>query len=437
MKTPVADFVRKYSQENIARFHMPGHKGKGFLGCEELDITEVVGADSLYEAEGIIALSQANASELFGSEITLFSTEGSSQCIKAMLYLAGGLSREERPLILAARNVHKAFIYGAALLDFDVSFIMPRENNSLCSASVSAQAFDEALAKMEKKPCAVYVTSPDYLGFSLDISALAEVCHKWGIILMVDNAHGAYLHFLENKCHPLDLGADICCDSAHKTLPVLTGGAYLHISKNAPDSLKENARQAMALFGSTSPSYLIMASLDLCNKYLREGYNERLKKTINEIESLKNHLKVNGWCVADTEPLKLTLMNIDSTVKERLLENKISYEYADMDFIVLMITPENNSLDFDRLKSALGKNQTTPKDNFFFTLSPKSKMSVRKAVLSPKEEIKAENALGRICSSPTVSCPPAIPICIPGEEIDQNAIMLFKRYGIDKILVVK
>ena len=119
MKTPIYDFLRRYADADVSRFHMPGHKGKPFLGCEAMDLTEVAGADALYEAEGIIAESEENAAALFGSGRTLYSTEGSSQCIRAMLYLAltasGGVSRT----VVAARNVHKAFVYAAALLDLD------------------------------------------------------------------------------------------------------------------------------------------------------------------------------------------------------------------------------------------------------------------------------------------------------------------------------
>jgi arginine/lysine/ornithine decarboxylase len=127
---------------------------------------------------------------------------------------------------------------------------------------------------MGRKPCAVYVTSPDYLGNQQDLAGLSAVCAARGIPLLVDNAHGAYLHFLPQPAHPLDLGATACCDSAHKTLPVLTGGAYLHIAKNAPERYARDAKRAMALFGSTSPSYLILQSLDRANAYLAGGYAE-------------------------------------------------------------------------------------------------------------------------------------------------------------------
>ena len=277
MRTPIADFVKEYAEKKMTRFHMPGHKGKSFLGCEAYDITEVKGADALYEADGIIAESEANAAEAFGTERTVFSTEGSSQCIRAMLHLAVHYKKHcGKPYVLAARNVHKAFLYSAALVDFDVEWLFSAEMHSLCSCKITPEQIEAVLSQKEEMPAAVYLTSPDYLGGQADIKAIADVCHKYGTILAVDNAHGAYLHFLEEKQHPIDLGADICCDSAHKTLPVLTGGAYLQISKTAPEYFAKHAKQVMALYGSTSPSYLILSSLDLCNHQFKSGYQERL-----------------------------------------------------------------------------------------------------------------------------------------------------------------
>ena len=219
MTTPVWDFLKGYRREG--RLHMPGHKGAGPLGCERWDITEVAGADSLYEASGIIAESEGNAAALFGSGATFYSTEGSSQCIKAMLFLAlRHRPAGTPPVILAARNVHKSFVHAAALLDFEPLWLWPEEGtSSLCACPVTAEGLERALRALPAPPAAVYVTSPDYLGNLADISALAAVCHAHGTLLLADNAHGAYLRFLSPSLHPLDQGADLCCDSAHKTLP--------------------------------------------------------------------------------------------------------------------------------------------------------------------------------------------------------------------------
>lgn len=444
MTTPIADFVRAYAEGNISRLHMPGHKGKSFLGCEAFDITEIQGADSLYEADGIIAESEKNASKLFDSGCTLFSTEGSSQCIRAMLYLTMLRKKEgERPVVVAARNVHKAFIYAAALLDFDVIWLWPEEDSkSICSCYISPRQVEQILKENMGRIAAVYVTSPDYLGGQADIEGIAKVCHRYETVLAVDNAHGAYLRFLEPSQHPLDLGADICCDSAHKTLPVLTGGAYLHISKNAPEEFKRQAKYAMSLFGSTSPSYLIMTSLDLCNKYLAEDHRLRLEETISRKEKVCLKLEAAGWRVRESDPLKLTIEIPNGVEKQelthKLRENGVECEYADPDFLVFMITPENKEKDFKQLLLALGENKYTyGKKQKLPAAQTKQVMSIRDTMFSESESVSVKEALGRICRVPTVSCPPAIPIAVPGEVIDESILELFEYYGIQKIDVVK
>ena len=137
------------------------------------------------------------------------------------------------PVILAGRNAHKAFLHACALLDVTPQWLYPEGSDSLCACPITAEGLETALSTAERRPMAVYLTSPDYLGGMLDIAALSAVCRAHGVPLLVDNAHGAYLKFLPHPAHPLDLGAALCCDSAHKTLPVLTGGAYLHIGKDA------------------------------------------------------------------------------------------------------------------------------------------------------------------------------------------------------------
>ena len=151
MTTPIADFVRGYEKQHITRVHMPGHKGKPFVGCETYDITEVKGADSMYEADGIIAESEANATSLFGTARTVYSTEGSSQCIRAMLYLAM-MNRKQgtKPVVVATRNAHKAFLYAVAVLDIEVVWLWPEEDmHSLCSCPVSAKKIEETLSCMD------------------------------------------------------------------------------------------------------------------------------------------------------------------------------------------------------------------------------------------------------------------------------------------------
>jgi len=442
MNTPIFDFVQSYKNKSAARFHMPGHKGKTFLGPEALDITEIDGADVLYKSEGIIEESQKNASSLFGTKKTVYSCEGSSLAIRAMLYLALLNSNSSR-VILAARNAHRVFMSAAVLLDLDVEWLYSEENTVL-SCSISADALDKRLSEMKIKPMAFYVTSPDYLGNVADIKSLAEICHKWGILLLVDNAHGAYLNFLPASKHPIHLGADMCCDSAHKTLPVLTGGAYLHISQNAPEALSENAKRAMSVFASTSPSYLILESLDLANRYLAEGYTERLVKCVKRVNDIKKKLSHKGFDLIGSEELKLTLApkSYGYTGEELasiLLTNNVVCEFADSDFLVFMITPETEECDLTLLEGLLLglKKRTAITDAPPSPRPLKRVMSPRVAAFSKWETVNVEEAMGRILATENVSCPPAIPIAVCGEKLVENALELFKYYGINKITVVK
>lgn len=443
MNTPIADFVKEYAASDIRRLHMPGHKGRAILGCESFDITEIAGADSLYEADGIIAGSEANAAALFGSRKTFYATGGSSQCIRAMLYLLVTMRPEgSRPVILAARNVHKSFVHAAALIGFDVEWLWPEKRASLCACPVSPESLEQALAEMEAPPAAVYLTSPDYLGGLQDISALAKVCHRHGVRLAVDNAHGAYLHFCAPAVHPLDLGADICCDSAHKTLPVLTGGAYLHLSENLPTAFDERAREALALFGTTSPSYLIMYSLDMCNAYLADSYRKDLAEAIAKIDAFCARLQETGWKLTHDEPLKVTihtsLCGLNGyEAAQRLRTGGVEMEYADPDDVVLMISPMNRSDDLECVLRALGKPDVRQDARMPLPAGAGERvMTIREAFFAPREMVPASQAAGRICAIPTVSCPPAIPIAVSGEIITEESVRLFERYGVGYVDVV-
>lgn len=444
MTTPIVDFVLAYARRGGSRFHMPGHKGRPMLGCEPLDITEVAGADVLYAPDGILAESEANATRLFGSAHTFYSAEGSTLCIKAMLGLACR-GRTNRPWILAARNAHKSLIYAAALLDLRIRWLDPKEGTHLCRCDLTAKDVKLALDEMNEPPVAVYLTSPDYLGNLSDIRGISEVCREAGIPLLVDNAHGAYLKFLNPSLHPLDLGATMCCDSAHKTLPVLTGGAYLHVAKGHKKYL-DGARDMLALFASTSPSYLILQSLDLCNLYLEDGYGQRLAECREQIARIQRELWEHGIVSEQNEPLKLTLSPrsfgyTGNEVASLLREKEIECEFSDEDVLVLMITPENSELDFERLQASLLSLPRRPAlaevDTCVRGFGSVASEGIRQAMLSPRETVAVKDAEGRICATPTVSCPPAVPIAISGDVITKKQMDLFLRYGIENIDIVK
>ena len=472
MNTPIVDFVRSYIDSSPVRLHMPGHKGKPFLGPEALDITEIRGADALYEASGIIRESERNASALFGTEDTFYSTEGSSQVIRAMLYLAGLYARkkagadsgrmsgktdpEKRIRILASRNVHKAFLYACALLDYDIIWLPGDIRESYLSIRTSKEQLEEKLEELAEEEClpdAVFVTSPDYLGNLADIRGFSEVLKAWDIPLLADNAHGAYLHFLEEPAHPMDLGADLCCDSAHKTLTALTGCAYLHIGRKPEGAGKperaaffaDNAKNALALFGSTSPSYLLLESLDLTNKVLSEGYREDLAAFVRKTERLKQTLIQKGFRLIGEEPLKITLDAgaygyRGDELADILRTDHIECEHADRDVIVFMLTPGNTDDELERLEKVLMnicRREEIRTEKELFRLPPCSQaMSVRDAVMRPHRIVDAGFSEGLIAGAPLVSCPPAVPIVISGERITKAHIAMFQYYGIGRVEVI-
>ena len=443
MNTPICDFVKTYAKQNKIRMHMPGHKGSGYLGFEALDITEVAGADSLYEAEGIIAQSEQNASKLFGC-YTYYSTEGSSHCIRAMLRLClqNAKSNGLGDFVLAGRNAHKTFISAAALLGFDVQWLYPNEDESYLTCNITAKKVEQTLASMDKIPAALYITSPDYLGNVADIKGIAEVCHKYGTVLAVDNAHGAYLKFLQPSQHPIDLGADICCDSAHKTLPVLTGGAYLHIGKGL-QQISNQAKSALALFGSTSPSYLILQSLDMANKVLSESYPYQLSLTVDRVNDLKCNLSALGYKLIGNEPMKITIdakaYGYSGVALARILSQQgIECEFADDDYLVLMPSVDNKREHFDVIKETF--EEITKKAPILtctpLFVKPQQLMAIREAALSESVILPLSQCEGRVLGQPTVSCPPAVPILVSGELIDDVAIKRFEYYCITELTVV-
>lgn len=445
MTTPICDFVKKYADGKSVRVHMPGHKGQAMLGFEHLDITEIQGADSLFEANGIIAESEKNAGQLFGTR-TFFSAEGSSLCIRAMLYLCVKYARSmgKKPLIFAGRNAHKTFLSAAALLDLDIRWMTASEGDGYLSCKISGEDVEKYLKEADELPVAVYVTSPDYTGNLCDIHAIASVCHKYGVLLLADNAHGAYLKFLSPSLHPIDLGADMCCDSAHKTLPCLTGAAYMHVSESAPKLMTAEAKNALSMFGSTSPSYLVLQSLDAANAYLADGYREKLRELVGKVAHLKKVLSAHGYRLVGDEPLKITLsaksMGYEGYgIADILAAQNIVCEFSDRDFCVMMLTPENSDEDIKRLFDVLLS--VKPRSPITVLAPPYTQpitaMSVREAMLSPAETLPVQQCNGRILAAASVSCPPAVPILVCGEVIDDTAIRRFEYYGVKKCCVVK
>ncbi|MCR4646740.1 MAG: amino acid decarboxylase [Oscillospiraceae bacterium] len=433
---PIAGFLSNYAHNKPIRAHMPGHKGKPVPGSPMLsavtpfDITEIEGADSLFEADGILLAAEEQTAVLYGSGAVCYSAGGSTLCIQAML----AQMRAERRTVIAARTVHRAFLNACVLLGLQVRWIFP-ENGSLLSGSYPPAKFAAALqdaVQNGERPC-VYVTSPDYLGGMQDIAALSAVCKQFGAPLLVDNAHGAHLAFLPENRHPIALGADYCCDSAHKMLPALTGGAWLHCQNAA---MKPFMKQHMQLFGSTSPSYLIMQSLEAGTCYLRNEGREAVRQMAEEIAALR--AKLPQYRFLGDEPFHLSIAADGIRLAEMLRQSGVECEYADKTCLVLLLSPMTTQEELARLGELLNAiDPGTPAEAPPLPEPSTPAMSLREAALAPCETLPLSAAEGHICGPVQVPCPPAVPIVMSGERITEDALRLLDFYGLKHICCVK
>ncbi|MFA6730539.1 MAG: amino acid decarboxylase [Eubacteriales bacterium] len=450
METPIVSFVNEYIKNKPSRFHVPGHKGRVKCGGEPFDITEVTGAGNLYSFEGIIAESEKIASRLFGFGGTFYSTEGSSQCVKVMLYLAKKAclsDGSEGGRIIAERGAHRSLLSALAFCNIDVNWVYSEKTKD-GKAVLSKDELMGAVNGSKDKPFALFVTSPDYYGRAHDIARLAAFCRENGMFLLVDNAHGAYMRFLSPSAHPVSLGAFMSSDSAHKTLPVYTGGAYLQLSVQASAKVFYLAKSAISLFCSTSPSYLTLCSLDRCNAYLSDGYAEKLSRHIKEIEAVKQKAAEKGFCVLPSDPLRMVIDAKESRFDGReiaaiLCKNHVEAELYDKDSLVLMTTPENTPKDFEKLLSALDLCLKLKKSGIgehtepHRPLTPKKQMTVKQALESRHEEVITDLALGRTLAFPPFCGTPETLAAVSGEVIDQSIIDFYKEKGVKSLLIVK
>lgn len=440
METPIQKALDAYIQKDMARFHMPGHKGAAFdllAPVLPYDLTEVQGTDSLYDAQECIRACEREYERLYGSRRTLISAGGSTLCIQTMLALAAPAGSE----ILAGRNIHVSAVNAMGLLDLRPQWILPRQNPGGVGSVIEPQEVENAL-KANPNLRAVYITSPDYFGVMSDIKGIAEVCRRFSVPLLVDNAHGAHLAFLEKNLHPMALGASACCDSLHKTLPVLTGGALLHL---ADERMAENAKQAMLMFGSTSPSYLIMLSIDRALSYIQEQIREDLAKTAAATARLRELASACGFFIPSScDPVRLSLgiaqAGFDGERFGKLLRSyQIEPEYLSQTGCVLLLSAFNREEDFERLHKLLEEfpRRAPVKIPVPEVALPQcGSLTLRQALLGEKELVAAENLEGRICACVKSPCPPGIPLVVPGERIDARMCCLLKNYGISSLQTV-
>ena len=446
MKTPLYDAVTAHNKKNMVSMHMPAHKGvsdtlSAFGIMQSLDITEIPDTGSLFDGEGATAEAERLAAELFGTKATFMSAGGCTLCIQAMLRAVAPHGGR----IVCGRVIHRSAVNAMALLGIDPVWVLPDGSaGDAFSGRITPRAVRQALSGNPDAK-AVYITSPDYFGVMSDVAGIAAAAGEFGVPLIVDNAHGAHLKFLEKDISPTALGAAMSADSAHKTLPVLTGGAWLQVadSRFVPDM-----RQAMAIFGSTSPSYPIMISLDLARAWLGENGRSEVQKLADRVSRIKELcsefglLLPGGFC----DPARIafdasSLGFAGSEFGELLRRNGVEPEYAGQGKVILIPSLMNTQEDFSVLRKALGnicgkaKSHLTPEH--VRAELPQRVMPPREAVMSCNERVAVRDSIGRVAAEVFCPCPPAIPVVMPGELVGENEVRELLSYGILNIKVVK
>lgn len=438
--TPLYTALLRHTKVGRSAFHTPGHVGAlpHLAELYHLDVTELPDTDSLYEASGAILQAERQAAEVFGAARTLFSAGGCTLCIQTMLRL---VTMSGKRTILADRVLHRSAVHTMALLGLTPVWLQRIPNAGAgFSGRIAPQQVAQQLAQ-NGDIAAVYLTSPDYFGVLADVSGIAQICKQYGVPLLVDNAHGAHLELTQPDLHPLHLGADMTACSAHKTLPVLTGGAFLNLAVD-----NEQAKSAMALFGSTSPSYPVMASLDLCVDWIRAQGQQAFFGLQDKVAQIRALAVERGIAMpeGETDPVRITLqtasIGVSGQAAAALFQTHlVEPEYADDASVVLIATPFHTEQDFARVTAAI---TALPQYEPIvlpdaLPQQPESVLPVQQAIFAAWEWVPINQSIGRIAADAACPCPPGVPVVMPGEQITEEIACFLKRYRFTTIKVVK
>ena len=412
MNAPLYSSLSAFVKTQPLRFHMPGHKGKGLPGWENLfsmDFTELPPTGNLYEPGGAIGEAEELWAKAFGMEECLLLTCGSTQGNRAALTLAC----PPQSILLVDRNCHRSVYHTMALLDLEPVFLMEK----------TPQAVEKSL-KEHPEVKTVCITSPDYYGQLYDVTGISEVCHRFGAKLVVDGAHGAHLPFLGIDHYR---GADLVVCSAHKTLPAL-GQAALLFSGGCFGG--DDLRRAASIHGTSSPSYPIMASMDLARAWMEsEEGKKRCELICARVREMRE--KFPSLQGENLDPMRLTLRVKDGfRVQRALHEAGIWPEMADSGHVVFILTGSDSEADLNRLEQVLEQLDLEP-DEQSYPLPPAPQVVVRprQALFAQTETWPLLQCEGRISAEQIAPYPPGVPVIAPGEVISKKHLAYLQKIG--------
>lgn len=441
MNTPIIDSLRKIVDDNIISFHMPGHK-KGaiykMLGYEDilenlykLDTTEIPGTDNLHSPEECIKESLKRASEVFKSDKTFYLVNGSTCGIEAAIMA----SVNPKEKIILNRDCHQSAINSCIIGDIDPIYVNPSINKD--SNTLSGVSFNDVKRVIDSNldAKAVFLTYPTYFGDVFDLKSICSYAHEKGMTIIIDEAHGAHLGLSEKLPETaLSQGADIVIQSTHKTLPSFTQSSMIHIKGNRIDENK--LINMLRITESSSPSYLLMASLDIAVDIYKKNGFDLMDELLNNIDEFKRELyKLKNIKVDESKDYTKIFLNtkklgITGHELENILREKynIQVELSNYYGVLLIATIGNTKDEFVNLKDVLFEiDKIYKKENYLKNVSypiklPKKILSPREAFYMDKKNVKIENSIGKISGEYIIPYPPGVSLVSPGEEITREVI---------------
>ena len=453
-RAPLYERLEQHALRRPHSFHVPGHKmghsfdsgGRDrFQSILELDMTEITGLDDLHQPQGAIAEAQELAAEAFGAEETRFLIGGSTVGNLALLMTVCRPGEK----ILVQRNCHKSVYHGIMLARATPVFLVPAVDLATgAAAGVRREDVERALlAHPDAK--AVFLTNPTYYGMGIDLKKMADVVHRHGIPLLIDEAHGAHYGF-----HPafprsaMQSGADAAVQSTHKMASALTMSSMLHVQGERID--RERLFRHLAMLQSSSPSYPLMASLDVARRHLVMEAAQEWDKLLPLLDKLRERTGRLPWLswpeladnsvYATLDPLKLFLhLRTDEldgfAVQQMMEEHGIFPELADTSHVLLVASAGTTARDLDALARLLESIDPKVKSHKERVIQAgvvsshyirETALPMHEAVDLPREAVPLDQALGRTVAEMVVPYPPGIPILVPGERIDEQSMSMLQ-----------
>ena len=449
VEMPLVAAMLKYKNEDVYPLHTPGHKGgRGMerllrqeLGASvAMDVSLMSELDDIHEPESYIKRGQELAAQTYGGDACFWCVNGTSQAIHAMLMTA--LAPGEK--LLLPRNAHRSVAGGLILGGIEAVYLQPEYNEAFgLQLQVTPAAVESALAA-DSSIKAVLLTSPNYYGIAADVQAIAEICHAYGAVLLVDEAHGPHLGFSEAlPPSALQSGADACAQSTHKILGAMTQCSMLHV-KGARLDL-QRAADVMSILTTTSPNYLLMASLDAARAQVQAHGAEMAEAAVGAAGKLRAvcraHAGLKVLEEADCNGLRLDSTKVTVNfaswgytgveVGDALRRARVAVELVDAQNVLFLVTYADVTSDYDAalaridaVLSELERHKREPHAVARVGAVPvtSSAMKLRDVFYARKRAVGLETAIGCVCGEQVSFYPPGIPVLLPGEAITREIV---------------